>query len=165
MTATFDDFEVDRRRLAGDRDGLLQRRHFQLAVDRHRRAGAEVDAFDVQRGEAGQLELDRVDAAREQREAVDALLVGDRGAGAADQVRAGDRYGDAGQRAATAVGRSSRDVAGRALCPGHDGNAKAIAKTANANTFRLIELITPSPSSDMVLYKRVFGCGTEVARV
>ena len=65
--------EVDGRRLAGDGHGFLSDATVELAVDRHRRAGAEVHAFDVQRGEAGELELHGVGAAREQREAIHAL--------------------------------------------------------------------------------------------
>ena len=59
-----------------------------------------LDALDVERREAGERERHGVDAAGQQREAIDALLVGDRGARAANQVRAGDRHRDARQRAA-----------------------------------------------------------------
>ena len=107
--------EVDRRRLARHRDAFLQRPDFELAVHRGGDAGAEGDAFDIERRKAGEVERDGVYAAGQQREPIDTLFVGDRGTCAADQVRARDRDGHAGKRATLRVRRPAGDRAGLLL--------------------------------------------------
>ena len=61
---------IDHRRIAGDRDGLLQRRDRELDVDRRAEAHRNLDVFALQSVEARQLERDRIRAGRQRGESI-----------------------------------------------------------------------------------------------
>ena len=100
---------VDDRRGAGDRDRFGNRGDAQRQVERHRLADLHDDVFTDDRAEALQLDLHRIDAGLQRREAIDAAGVGDAGHGARDQHRAGQRDRDAGHRAALCIGHAHQD--------------------------------------------------------
>ena len=106
---------VDDRRRAGDRDRLLQRGDLQLLIDGQRLVDDDANALALDGLEAGELEVDVVDAWRQREEAIGAVGAGDlhlrlnqRGAGCGD--------GDAGQHGAGVVGHGAVDTAAEILC-------------------------------------------------
>ncbi len=104
---------VDDRRRAGDRHGLLQRCHGQFDVDRRCEAHPDLDAFALQRVEAGQLVGHGVAARRQRRKAVEPAGISDRRLHAHHR-RARGVHRHARQNAATAVGNLAVDGAGGA---------------------------------------------------
>ena len=104
--------DVDDRRGAADRHRFLQRCNFQLDVDRRGEADADVDAFADDRAKPAQLVLDRVDAGRQARKPVRALLITDRRPRALERG-GGGRHRDAGQHAAARVCDAAVQRSGR----------------------------------------------------
>ncbi len=107
---------VDDRRLAADRDRLLQRGDAQRHVDLGVEAQGDADAVAGDGTEAGQLVVERVGAGRHGGEAVDPRFVGNRRQ-RAGLGRAGGGDGDAGQHTALFVFHFARDTAGRTRTP------------------------------------------------
>ena len=108
---------VDDRRFAGDRHRLLQRRDLQLLIDGQRLVDDDADAFALDGLEAGELEVDVVDAGRQRQEPVVAVGAGDLHL-RLNQRRAGGRHGDAGQHGAGVVGDRAVDTAAEILRAG-----------------------------------------------
>ncbi len=106
---------IDDRRGAGDGDGFLQRRDLQLHVDRQRLVDDDANVLALDRVEAGELEVDRVDARRQRQEAVAAVAAGDLYL-RLNQRRAGSRDGDARQHGAGVVRDGTIDTAAEFLC-------------------------------------------------
>ena len=102
---------VDDRALAADRHRFLNGRDRQLLVDLGREADADDDALADDRLEAGQLELHRVGADRNQRE-TEASGFAARRRLRLDERRAGQRHGCTWQHSAGVVGDSARDFTG-----------------------------------------------------
>ena len=103
--------DVDDRRRAADGDGLLKAADAELDVDACRARHLHDDPFAPERGEAGELERDRVGAGR-QRELVAAGLAGHAGPSAANQALAADRDGDTGEHAALGIAHEAGEGAG-----------------------------------------------------
>ena len=94
---------VDRGRLAGHGDRLLQRAHLELQVDGRREACADDDVTALDGPEPLQLEFQRVSARREPIETVSAAAVGHLRGRAAEQAFAAQRHRHAWQQAAAGV--------------------------------------------------------------
>ena len=102
--------DVNGRRRAAHRHGLLQRRQLHRAVDGDRLAHRHHDAFAHERRKSGELELQRVGARVDRREAILPGGAGRCARGAHDR-RAGERDRDAGQRAALIVSDLANQLA------------------------------------------------------
>ncbi len=102
--------DVDGRGRAAHRHRLLQRCQLHRAIDGDRLAHRYDDAFAHERRKSGELELQRVGAGVDRGEAILPGGAGRCGRGAHDR-RAGERDGDAGQRAALIVSDLANQLA------------------------------------------------------
>ena len=100
---------------AGHGDGFLQRRDLHLHVDGERLVDDDADVLALDGVEAGQLEVDAVDAGR-QREEAEATVAAGYLHLRLNQRRAGSRHGHAWQHGAGVVGDDSIDTAAEFLC-------------------------------------------------
>ena len=100
---------VHDRRLAGYRDGFLDRAHAQLGVDRRRRHTGQLDALAFDRREPGQREADNVTARPQIDDPIPAGAVGHGGADLLDQHVACGLDRDAGQHGARGVAHHAGD--------------------------------------------------------
>ena len=103
--------DVDERRSAGHRDGLLERADPQLRVDRGREVRLQDDVLAHERAEARQREGDLVGAGPEVLDSIAPAPVRDAGAHLLDQGGAGRFNRDTGQHPAGRVGHEPGDGA------------------------------------------------------
>ena len=107
---------VDRGRLAGDDHRLLDRADDERHVDGRHEAGTELNLAALNGVEPLQLELHRVGARRQVRDAVRALLVGHLRLGAANQAFTADGDRHARHDCPAVVAHGARDRCGQQLC-------------------------------------------------
>ncbi len=110
--------DVHDRGRARDRDRLLERSHFQLAIHRRRESRRQLEAFSPDRAEAGQRERDGIEAGPQIDNPVQALTVRAHGSDLVDEGGTRGFHGHARQDRARRVSHHPRDGGSIGnLCP------------------------------------------------
>ena len=107
---------VDNRRVAGHGDGFLQRGDLHLHVDGERLVDHDAHVLPLHLLEAGEIEVDLIDARRQRQESVRTISAGHLHL-RLNEGRPACRHGDAGQHCAGVIGHGAVDAAPEFLCP------------------------------------------------